>query len=264
MKRIHIVGIGPRTGTTLMAEAMIACFDIDQYTDHEDRVFVVPPDEGNIFLTKDPRDTLVINPLLYVNPDLYIICMIRDPRDVIVSKHELDPDRYWAGLRFWKTYIPFWRRLRKHPRFITVKYEDLVSDPDRVQQRLVEKMPFLTIKRPFTQYHEVAKPSIDSMKALKEVRPIAPTGVGNWRNHLARIAGQLQLHGPIAGDLIEFGYEKDDLWINMLEGVEPDLSESHWPEYITKKDFRKRQRGKYKEVIKYLMRKLMKFGTPTH
>ena len=58
MKRIHIIGSGPRTGTTLLAEAMTACFDIDQYVEHEARIFKDEPLKGNIFLTKYPSDFL--------------------------------------------------------------------------------------------------------------------------------------------------------------------------------------------------------------
>jgi hypothetical protein len=35
VKRIHIVGAGPRTGTTLLAESMAACFAIDVFEPHE-------------------------------------------------------------------------------------------------------------------------------------------------------------------------------------------------------------------------------------
>ena len=152
MKRIHIVGTGPRTGTTLMCEALIACFDIDQHTQHEDRVFNRPRVKSRIYLTKSGKDILAVRPLLNVSPDLYVICMMRDPRDAIVSRHGVDPDKYWAGLRYWKTYLRYWRQLDGHPRFTTVKYEDFVSDPDAVQQRLMDRLPFLTAKAPFSHF----------------------------------------------------------------------------------------------------------------
>lgn len=232
MKHIHIVGTGPRTGTTLMAEAMIVCFRIDQHTDHEDRVFTKPAGPGNIFLTKTVKDIMVARPLLKLRPELYVICMIRDPRDAVVSRHDQDPDVYWAGLRYWKSFIPYWRRARGHPRFITVRYEDLVSDPDGTQEELMERMPFLEKQASFSRYHETAAPSGKSLDALKGVRPIAPDGIAAWREHLPRITGQLQIHGSIADDLIEFGYEPDDKWLTALEGVEPDVSPSHWAEHF--------------------------------
>ncbi|MDY6839566.1 MAG: sulfotransferase [Thermodesulfobacteriota bacterium] len=256
MKRIHIVGCGPRTGTTLMAEAMIACFEIDHHTKHEDRIFVPPPADGNIFLTKDPKDILVIGPLLWVNPDLYVVYMLRDPRDMITSRHWRDPKRYWASLRYWKAYSPWGRKLQKNRRFITIRYEDLVCNPDEVQGKLMERMPFLKKRAPFSRYHEIAQPSEDSLEALRGVRPISPVEIGKWRHHLPRVAGQLQLHGSISRDLIEHRYEKDDSWLSELEGVEPDIDESHWPEYFSRRDLRKRERGKYMEVVKTIMRRV--------
>jgi hypothetical protein len=256
MKRIHIVGSGPRTGTTLMAEAMVACFRIDHHADHEARIFSPPPAEGDVYLTKAPQDLLVVRPLLRVNPSLHVICLIRDPRDAIVSEHGNVPGQYYAGLRYWKAYLPYWRRARDHPRFVTVKYEDFVTHPDIVQGRLMEAMPFLEMEAPFSRYHEVARPSDASVDALRGVRPIAPTSVGKWRNHLPRVAGQLQLHGSISEDLIELGYERDYAWLELLEGVEPDTSPSHWPEHFTEEELRDRRRQVWKEILKIGLRRL--------
>ncbi len=252
MKRIHIVGASPRTGTTLLAEAMITCFNIDLYTKHEDQIFKQPAQDGNIFLTKAPRDITVVAPFLWVMPDLYVIYMLRDPRDIITSKHYKNPERYWVSLRFWKTYTPFGRKLKNHPRFITIRYEDLVSDPDQVQVFLLEKLTFLSLKARFSQFHEVARPSSDSIAALRGVRPISATEISKWRHHLSRVAGQLLLHGSISQDLIEFGYEVDDSWLKELEGVEPDMSESHLPD--SKAELRQLQQGQYKEACKALLR----------
>jgi len=256
VKRIHIVGSGPRTGTTLLAEAMVACFRIDHHTKHETRIFAAPPEEGEIYLTKAPQDILVVRPLLRADPSLYVLCMIRDPRDAIVSEHKGAPGRYYAGLRYWNAYIPYWRRVRDHPRFVTIRYEEFVARPDDVQRRLEKAMPFLGREAEFSRYHEVAEPSGTSTKALRGVRPIAPTSVGRWRDHLSRIAGQLQLHGPITRDLIEFGYEEDDSWLELLEGVEPDMSPSHWPEHFAEKEIRERRAGIWKEIVKIGIRRL--------
>ena len=254
MQRIHIVGCGPRTGTTLIAEMMIACFEIDLHTEHEDSIYAWPTCKANIFLTKNPSDILVVGPMLRVMPNLHAIYMLRDPRDTITSKHGKDQDRYWASLRYWKTYTTYGRKLQTHPRFITVRYENLVRQPDEVQAYLMQRMPFLRKRAPFSRYHELAQPSQDSLNALGGTRPISPASVGNWRKHLPRVAGQLQKHGSIAQDLIEYGYETDDAWLNDLKGVTPDLSESHWPEYFTKEDLKKRMWGKYIIAILALLR----------
>jgi hypothetical protein len=229
----------------------IACFDIDLYTEHEDSIYTHPTRSANIFLTKRPRDILVVEPIIHLLHNLYIIYMLRDPRDTITSKHNKDPDRYWASLRYWKVYTLYGRKLKNHPRFITVRYEDLVTQPDAVQTYLMERMPFLAKRASFSQYHEFARPTQRSLEALRGIRPVASNSVGKWRNHLPRVAGQLNKHGEkaIAQDLIEYGYESDDSWLNELEGVTPDYSDSHWSEYFTPEDLKHRRRGKYRRAF---------------
>ena len=234
MHRIHIVGASPRSGTTLLAEAMVACFDIDLYFEHEARIFARPPGPGRIFLTKAPRDILLAERALAEAPGLQLVYLLRDPRNIIVSRHRRAPDRYWAGLKFWKAYTAVARRLADHPRFIPVRYEELITDPDRVQEQLRLRMPFLEVTAPFSRFHEVATPADDALTALGGVRPIAAQRLDQWRDHLPRIAGQMQQHGSLAADLIEFGYEADAAWLAELEGVEPDLTPSHWAEHFTR------------------------------
>ena len=177
--------------------------------------------------------------------NLYAIYMLRDPRDMVVSRHGADAKRYWASLKYWKTYTPYARRLDSHSRFIMVRYEDLVAQPDAVQAHLMERMPFLVSRGPFSQYHELAQPSEAAMKALRGVRPVSSASVGSWRKHLPRVVGQLQRHGSITEDLIAYGYEEDDTWERELEGIEPDLEASHWPEHFSKQVLRKQRRGRY-------------------
>lgn len=253
MKRIHIVGVSPRTGTTLMTEAIKTCFNIDYYTTHEDQLFTRAPGNPDIYLTKCPKDIMIVEPSLYVDPHLYVICMIRDPRDIICSRHKKDPDRYWAGLKYWKTYTNIVRKLADHPRFIPVYYENLVSDPDKVQKMISEKIPFLKAEIHFSEYHKAAEVSDSSNEALLGVRPIKPTSVGKWKQHKERIAGQLELHGPITEDLIEFGYEKNDRWLNQLEGITPDTRQSHHSEYMTFLDKQSRKFGKYLEAFRRII-----------
>ncbi len=192
MKRIHVVGCGPRSGTTLIAEIMIACFEIDLHTEHETSIFSPPSRRADIFLTKRPRDILVAGPILRTMPSLHVIYMIRDPRDMVVSRHRKDPERYWSSLRYWKKYIDYGERLRDHPRFITLRYEDLVREPDVIQELLMERMPFLEKRTEFSQYHNIARPSEDSVKALRGVRAISAGSIGNWRSHLPRVAQRRQ------------------------------------------------------------------------
>ncbi|PLX22439.1 MAG: sulfotransferase family protein [Salinivirgaceae bacterium] len=242
IKRIHIVGSGPRTGTTLLAELMKTCFDIDIYTSHENRLYKSPLKNGSVFLTKAPQDILLVEQALKMWKDLTILYMIRDPRDTIVSKHKKDPDRYWASLRYWKTYSEVGKKLMQHPRFITIRYEDLVHKPDEIQDLLEEKIPYLKKTKNFSNFHEESDISNESELALGGVREISTNSIGNWKNHLPRIKEQIRKHGSITKDLIEYKYEENDKWEEILNDVEDAEFESHYPEYFTKEEIRKRRR----------------------
>lgn len=244
MQRIHIVGCGPRTGTTLLTEMMISSYDIDLYTDHEDRIGKCPPRNGKVFLTKSPKDIIVIEPIMKMMKNLHVIYMLRDPRDMIVSMHGSDSELYYSNLEYWNNFMPFADALRDHPRFLQIRYEDLAANPDAVQQKISAHLPFIKQKHKFSEYHRVSNPSSDSRLALGEVRPVSSKSIGNWRNHKPRVLGQIQQHGSISDDLIKFGFEKDKSWEKELEGLEPDLRESHASDFYKMSFIKKKLRGK--------------------
>ncbi len=67
---------------------------------------------------------------------------------------------------------------------------------------------------------------------MHNVRPIAPTSVGSWKQHLPRIKGQQQIHGSLTPDLIDCGYETSADWEQLLDDVVADASRSRYPENV--------------------------------
>jgi len=235
VKRIHIVGC-PRSGTTLTLESMVQSFDIDGWSSKElvyAKALAVPDSAHRVYCSKQPRDFLVMVRLLPLEPDLHVVFLLRDPRDVVASRHKLDPGRYWTNLRIWKRALAAARRVFDHPRFVLLRYEDLVRDPEGTQAELARRLPFLTPTGPMREFSARADPSNQSLEALHELRPIDDRSIGRWRRHKPRVAGQIRQHGPVSDELIEFGYEEDAAWLEELEGVTPDLSPSHNPEHLT-------------------------------
>ena len=218
--RIHIVGVSARSGTTLMAECMRICFDIDAFEPHESPLWKMRRD-ASIYLTKRPNDIMYLGARLALDPRLTIICMMRDPRDVIVSKHQIRPDQYFTSLGRWKYRLRFVEKYTHHPRFIIVKYEDFIRDPDGTQAFLLSKIPFLKKKRDFSEFHQSSDISKGSAKALGGLRPIDARNIANWKNHLPRLVEQINRYGGIDSDLIRYHYETDSEWAKELSGVEP-------------------------------------------
>jgi hypothetical protein len=256
VKRIHIIGSGPRTGTTLLAEAMVACFRIDHACEHEAHICAPEPLHGNCMLTKMPDKIGEIGLPLRLNRDLYVVCVVRDPRDTIVSFHGSNTTTYWAGLRYWKRFVKMHPRLASHERFITIRYEDLTTRPDAVQQYLMQRLPFLEKRHDFSRFQEVAQPGNYSLAALKGLRPIRPDGIGRWKMHLPRIKQQLAIHGSISAELVRFGYEPDASWETCLEGIEAERFDSVRPEFFSRKYFRRERRQVRREVFNVLLRSI--------
>lgn len=229
-QRIHVVGSSPRTGTTLMVELMISSYRIEGQAAHEMSIFEPPPSDSEVFCSKLPADLLNVGPLLRFDRRLWVINMIRDPRDVVVSRHAKAPDQYWIHLGVWKRRRRAAIRLADHPQVMTVRYEDLVQNPAAVQQRIEQWLPFLERTGDFVDFHRNATPSSRAVLALGGLRPIETSSIGNWRRHKPRLAAQLLAHGSIDQDLIDFGYERDGTWGQELQGVTPDNGASYFPE----------------------------------
>lgn len=218
MRRIHIVAIAPRTGTTLLAEAMRHCFTIDGFHAREAPIQARVA-RAEVHLSKHPGDLAFIGPRLRLDPRLHVICMVRDPRDIVVSENWSRPGRYFWDFSDVRTGVRRLQRYADHHRFIVIRYEELVADPARVQRDLERRMPFLERTADFREFHVVARDvSEGNSNDMHGVRPINTASIGNWRQHLPRIADQRE---GMTAALVELGYETDASWERVLDGVLP-------------------------------------------
>jgi len=210
----------------------VTCFKVDKHYDHEVRFNLVSAEDGQLLITKRPKDTMYMPAVIDDDPEIYVIYVLRDPRDVIVSRHGKDKSMYYSNIRLWRQMHAHAKRMYGHDRFLEIRYEDFVLDPDATQQMIAEKFPWLEKTYNFSEYHEHAQISEKSITAMHSVRPIAPTSVGVWTQHPGRIKGQQLVHGSLTPDLIECGYESTADWEQVLDSVEPDFSRSLYPEKL--------------------------------
>jgi hypothetical protein len=225
--RIHVVGSSPRSGTTLIFELLVSCFDIARFGDHEVSLFARPdPLPSGPWASKKPTDFIHVCRVMRWDPNLYVIYMQRDPRDVVVSQHGSQPGRYWCDFDIWRRNQMLLHRLEGNPRFHVCRYEDLVTDPDRVQAELQARFPFLRTVHAFSHFDKVARSSTAAQLALKGVRKVSADSIGKWRENLPRLAAQVRAFPDLAGYVMRAGYEADTSWLSRLDGVMPDASES--------------------------------------
>ncbi|MDJ0814282.1 MAG: sulfotransferase [Woeseiaceae bacterium] len=231
-RHLHIVACSPRTGTTLLHEVMVTCLKVDKHYDHEIRFHLVTGKDGETVITKRPKDTMYMPAVLDDDPELFVIYLLRDPRDTICSRHGKDKSIYYSNIRLWRQMHGYARQMAGHERFLEVRYEDFVRDPDATQQMIADKFPWLESTHRFSEYHEYAVVSEKSRTAMHSVRPIAPTSVGVWTRNPGRIKAQQMIHGSLTPELIECGYESSGDWERVLDGVEPDTTRSLYPENL--------------------------------
>ena len=250
--RIHITALSPRSGTTLLTELMFACFDIDAACAHESSVFKRPIQEFQIYCSKDPNDLSSVHWALRLDPTLWVICLIRDPRDVIVSMHAANPKKYCTNLGVWKHGFSSSRRLREHPRVLTLRYEDLVRNPLETQRTIQNQLCFLEPLSSFADFERIALPTPEAGRAMNGLRPIAQDRIGTWRLNKNRLVAQIAKHGSIGSILQEVGYEMDDSWKAELTGIRAVNGESVQAENRTTAQMLKIGYRQFQSVIRIM------------
>jgi hypothetical protein len=218
--RVHVVGCY-RSGTTLMMELLWYAYDFSGRCEHEAPLFRQIPEGERLFLTKKPPDTIRIEQAFRADEQLFAIAMVRDPRAMATSRHAKFPDVYFSGFGRWLEYQKAIERLAEHPRWLIVRYEDLLTHPQSVQAAIEARFPFLKRQRDFDRYPEGADVPDKAGVSLGGARKIDPSRAAAWREHLPRIKDQLEKHPAVAEKLIELGYEPDHSWQECLEGVTP-------------------------------------------
>ncbi len=212
----HIAGLGELTLATDLSRPFVEngdSFDASAAAEFkgEFRRLMPPVPEGSIaFIDKMPHNYQRVGFLLMAFPNAKIINMMRDPRDVGLSKwirrFPAPGMRYASNLEaiahsanLYRQYMAHWDKVFGD-RILTVAYEDLVADPKAHSQKVAQ---FCNIDwdgrmmHPEKNTKQVRTASIDQVR-----KKISTSSVGGWREVAEHIRP-------------------------MLDGFKPEL----WPEY---------------------------------
>ncbi len=142
---------------------------------------------------KTPPYVAIVPQLAILYPEARFIHLIRDGRDVAMSFIDLGFGcRFYDGKRFeWIAAMEFaraWRQTSKPDRFMEVKFEDLVSQPEPTLRRICT---FLGAN--FEAEMLDMPPRVDAVPARERSihsrleQPLSPETVGVWRHKLSSI-----------------------------------------------------------------------------
>lgn len=140
--------------------------------------------------------------------DVWILDIVRDPRDVVTSVLAPFPG-YYCGYKRWDRDLRVSEALAgRHLRYLRIRYEELVLRPDEVQ-RAIADIVGLEPEVCFSDFLQVMPQTLpaSALQALGGVRPLDSGRIGRWRNHhLARVHSQLAEHPSMEEMLQWMGY----------------------------------------------------------
>lgn len=236
-RHLLIAGQG-RAGSTLFYNMMRHALQDFHLPDGEVPAVTLRDRPGNV-CTKRPFDILQMPQIVRAfggRKRLDLIVTLRDPRDILISRHRAVPDDYFYGADRCYLLRPDGPPTLTAPGFLQVhkaildtarsglfpqgifylKYEDLVSHPEAVQETLAREMA-LRFDGRFEDFHRQSV-SAELDRALNGLRPLEAPRTARWRapEHQARIVDQFTRFPVLHDILISLGYEPDRAWFDAL------------------------------------------------
>lgn len=156
---------------------------------------------------KTPRNVHHVRRILdYFGDAGRFVNVVRDGRDVVTSIHPSGPDRYWVEPRRWVRDVAAGRPFAGEPRFLTVRYEDLVTNPAAIL-RTVCTFVGLPFEEGLLCYPNEARVRKSGAWDRLDARPLHPESIGRWREPRHRDAALELLKLPKAVEMLKaYGY----------------------------------------------------------
>lgn len=164
------------------------------------------PHGAQRFCEKSPSNVKRIAEIdSYFNGNFRFIHIIRDGRDVVLSRHPTDPSRYWVEPQRWVDDVRAGLRFQSHPKVLSLHYEDLMT---RYRESLAQICDFLDIPVVAELDNWLENTTVKKNRAyFKGVEALHQKSIAKWKapQHQERV--QELIDYPGAKELlVELGY----------------------------------------------------------
>jgi len=216
--RLFIFGCA-RSGTTLLLH-LFRTFDGTTVWDEDHclSTLIEHPSQGWVVAKRTPRcaDHLIADVPRF--RPVWIVNILRDPRDVVTSRLQLRPHApqgYYCDFSRWQRDVEVGQAIQGlHLRLLQLRYERLVAEPDAVQQDLAAILDLSASAR-FSDFPRTLPGDLSpfTLNWLGRPRPLDARGVGRWRGQAEdrhRVAGQLATYPQMESLLRHHGYAATD------------------------------------------------------
>jgi hypothetical protein len=181
---------------------------------------------GNIG-DKDPMNSGLLTVIKQHFPDAWIVHIIREPRDVLLSRLKSAWGKKYPLLAHLGDHkVSLEKALREGPelfgeKYLETRYEDLIADPENEMKRICRELP-IEFEEGMLNFEKSSSQLVSREEQQWKGNIFGKIMHGNtnkWKKGLT--AFQKNLSGLILGDLIEkLGYElpaKVPFWMNSLK-----------------------------------------------
>lgn len=210
VQRVHIIGCA-RSGTSMLLSSFIA-FENTIFYARECSVWAYPSLRESLAIFKKfklqdgpfycvtKRDALWwqtenVEQLaaFAIQYKVRLISLVRDPRDVLTSRHSQGSTDYYVAPSTWAQCMAatdtLAARLKDHQEIITVRYEDVVTNPQNTQQ-LIESKLGMKVRSDVKSWSEL-KDNLSSAElgnslarvitAMHKLRNFDPSSIAQWK-----------------------------------------------------------------------------------
>lgn len=212
INKIFISGF-PRAGTTMMCLMMNYFNNCDVHSKAEENPIVASSSKiiKKYMVIKQPFGYYEDFPPPYSYKSLIsdygykIISMVRDPRDILVSRHKSNLDIYWVPfeivIRNCKEYLDN----LNNPNVLFVRYENLVLNAD-VEMSRVSSFIGCGYSKDFVNFYKLPDAYLDKNKSLNIPRKIGTDSIGNYKKEYHRERIKSVMTGELKYYIKKLGY----------------------------------------------------------
>ena len=127
---------------------------------------------------------------------VFIINVIRDPRDVLTSSHYADSQQYDVSPKLWQNNAAATRQLQKelagYPHVMTIKYEEAILHSHKIERQLHEALgmhlrPELSAWSRLKQNLEEISATGYAVPYLHKLRDFDRSAIANWQHDTAKM-----------------------------------------------------------------------------
>lgn len=174
---------------------------------------------------KDPRLIDYLPQVRQLFPEAHILHIVRDPRDVLLSRMNAEwssdrPD--WLHVLTYRAQLTRGRKQGRHSfrqQYMEVRYEDLLAEPERVLRNVTEHVgvPYSDAMLAFQRSAEELVHESERSWKEETTGPLLRDNTGKWRKGLSD--WQVRLTEQVCNKAFEwFDYERAGFSMNMSRG----------------------------------------------